>query len=84
MVEISYISFPLQSFKALRDCCEPSMFSLDRLALSVVTDPRATLDGLLRARDHALLVVAKEKMLRAQLAEIGELIFIVTDILCSD
>ncbi|KAK3882993.1 hypothetical protein Pcinc_012665 [Petrolisthes cinctipes] len=66
-----YFDRAVSSFKALRDCFEPSMFSLDRLALSVVTDPRATLDGLLRARDLALLVVAKEKMLRSQLAEIG-------------
>ncbi|KAK8728079.1 hypothetical protein OTU49_009379, partial [Cherax quadricarinatus] len=59
------------SFKALHDCCEPSMFSLDRLVLSVVSDPRATLDGLLRARQLVLQVVEKEKRLRAQLAEIG-------------
>lgn len=48
------------------------MFSLERLVLSVVTDPRSTLDGLLRARDLVLQVVQREKDLRARLAEIGE------------
>ncbi|XP_063604262.1 protein Jumonji-like [Penaeus indicus] len=59
------------SFKALHECCEPSMFSLDRLVLSVITDPRVTLDGLLRARELALQVVEKEKRLRAELSDIG-------------
>nr|XP_053650637.1 uncharacterized protein LOC128701105 [Cherax quadricarinatus] len=66
-----YFERAVASFKALHDCCEPSMFSLDRLVLSVVSDPRATLDGLLRARQLVLQVVEKEKRLRAQLAEIG-------------
>lgn len=48
------------------------MFSLERLVLSVVTDPRSTLDGLLRARDLVLQVVQREKDLRSRLAEIGE------------
>ncbi|XP_045621664.2 uncharacterized protein [Procambarus clarkii] len=66
-----YFERAVSSFRALHDCCEPSMFSLDRLVLSVVSDPRATLDGLLRARELVLQVVEKEKRLRAQLAEIG-------------
>ncbi|XP_042213388.1 platelet binding protein GspB-like [Homarus americanus] len=66
-----YFERAIASFRALHECCEPSMFSLDRLVLSVVSDPRATLDGLLRARELALQVVEKEKRLRAQLAEIG-------------
>ncbi|ROT83051.1 putative jumonji/arid domain-containing protein [Penaeus vannamei] len=61
----------MKSFKALHECCEPSMFSLDRLVLSVITDPRVTLDGLLRARELALQVVEKEKRLRAELSDIG-------------
>ena len=48
------------------------MFSLERLVLSVVTDPRSTLDGLLRARELVVQVVVREKEMRARLAEIGE------------
>ncbi|XP_064116246.1 protein Jumonji-like [Macrobrachium nipponense] len=66
-----YFDRAVASFKALHDCCEPSMFSLDRLVLSVVSDPRATLDGLLRARELVLQVVEKEKRLRSQLVDIG-------------
>ncbi|XP_068244500.1 serine-rich adhesin for platelets [Palaemon carinicauda] len=66
-----YFDRAVASFKALHECCEPSMFSLDRLVLSVVSDPRATLDGLLRARELVLQVVEKEKKLRSQLVDIG-------------
>ncbi|KAK8378176.1 hypothetical protein O3P69_018859 [Scylla paramamosain] len=66
-----YFDRAVATFKALRDCCEPSMFSLERLVLSVVTDPRSTLDGLLRARELVLQVVQREKDLRARLAQIG-------------
>ena len=59
------------------------MFSLERLVLSVVTDPRSTLDGLLRARELVVQVVVREKEMRARLAEIGECVCVcVCDYLC--
>ncbi|CAL4110101.1 unnamed protein product, partial [Meganyctiphanes norvegica] len=66
-----YFDRATESFETLHKCCEPSMFSLERLVLSVATDPRAGLDALLRARDLVIEVITKEKRMRATLEEIG-------------
>ncbi|RXG67444.1 Protein Jumonji [Armadillidium vulgare] len=66
-----YFDRAMNTFQTLTECCEPSMFSLDRLALSVASDAKATQDALLRVRQVVTTVVDREKRDRQALLQLG-------------
>lgn len=59
------------AFSELRESCEPSMFSLDRLLLSIATDLRSNVEVLKQILPSLQKLCDKEKTARKKLRELG-------------
>lgn len=59
------------AFDELRNSCEPSMFSLDRLVLSIVADVRSSVEVLKLITPTVQTLCAKEKGDREKLRKLG-------------
>lgn len=58
-------------FDELRKNCEPSMFSIDRLLLSITSDTRSSLQVLKQVMPAVKELCDREKRLRQKLRELG-------------
>lgn len=63
------------AFNELRENCEPSMFSLDRLLLSIATDVRSHAEVLKHIIPAVQKLYDKEKIVRKKLLELGVVVF---------
>lgn len=58
-------------FDELRNNCEPSMFSVDRLLLSITSDTRSSVDVLKHLIPAIRELCDRERRLREKLSELG-------------
>lgn len=67
----SWLKTAQVTFDLLKDSCEPSMFSLDRLYLSIINDPRTNVDVLRQMIPIISTIYSKEKQKREKLWSLG-------------
>lgn len=60
-----------QVFKDIRESCEPSMFSLERLMLSIAADNRSNSEVLRQILPDIQSIIDRERMLRTKLESLG-------------
>ncbi|KAJ9590136.1 hypothetical protein L9F63_016748, partial [Diploptera punctata] len=67
----SWLNTAEQAFKDIRDSCEPSMFSLERLLFSIATDGRTNVEVLKQILPMVLQIRQQELEYRKQLYALG-------------